>query len=131
MELLARAGPVDHGAVLNEHDVGRPPEVAALTFGRRTEETQQRLKLPCAMARLESTPARPIVSRSCSAAGQSAASTVECTGMRKDAPASRQFASFLSRRISRAGLEETKTCTSSTRLRTCSSQPLFGAPALT
>ena len=36
------------------------------------------------MARLESTPARPIVSRSRSAAVQSAA-TMECTGMRKDA----------------------------------------------
>src|SRR4051812_13048243 len=48
------------------------------------------------MTRLESTPARPIVSRSGSAAGQGAASTMEWTGMRKDAPASRQFASFLS-----------------------------------
>ena len=47
MELLARAGPVDYSAVLNEHDIGRPPEVAPLTFGRRTEEAQQRIKLPC------------------------------------------------------------------------------------
>ena len=47
MELLARAGPVDHGAALNEHDVGGPLEVAPLTFGWRTEEAQQGLKLPC------------------------------------------------------------------------------------
>src|SRR4051812_16972444 len=33
------------------------------------------------MARLESTPARPIVSKSCSAAGHSADSTMEWTGM--------------------------------------------------
>src|SRR3954468_9246579 len=44
------------------------------------------------MALHESTPARPIVSRSCSAAGQLAeltGSPVGWTGMRKDAPASR------------------------------------------
>ena len=47
MELLARAGPVDQGAVLDQDDVGGPLEVAPLTFGQRTEEAQQRLKLPC------------------------------------------------------------------------------------
>src|SRR5829696_3532116 len=40
------------------------------------------------MDRFESTPARPIVSRCCSAAGQSAASMVQCTGMGKNAQAS-------------------------------------------
>ena len=47
MELLARAGPVDQLAVLDQDDIGGPLEVAPLTFGRRTEEAQQRLKLPC------------------------------------------------------------------------------------
>ena len=87
-ELLARAGPVDHCAVLDQDDIGRSLEVAPLTFGQRTKETQQRFKLPCGDGSAASTPARPIVSRSCSAAGQSAASTMECTGMRKDAQAS-------------------------------------------
>ena len=47
MELLARAGPVDQCAILNEHDVGGPLEVAPLTLGWRTEEAQQRFKLLC------------------------------------------------------------------------------------
>ena len=47
MELLARAGPVDQLALLDQDDIGGPLEVAALTFGWRTEKTQQRLKLPC------------------------------------------------------------------------------------
>ena len=47
VELLARAGPVDHGAVLNQHDIGGTLEVASLTFGGRTEKAQQRFKLPC------------------------------------------------------------------------------------
>ena len=47
VELFARAGPVDHGAVLNQDNIGSPLEVAPLTFRRRTEEAQQRVKLPC------------------------------------------------------------------------------------
>ena len=47
MELLARTWPVEDSAALDQDDVGGPLEVAALTFGRRTEEAQQRLKLLC------------------------------------------------------------------------------------
>ena len=53
------------------------------------------------MARLESTPARPIVSRSCSAAGASAASMMQCPGMREDArPSEGPQAAKLKRRRS-------------------------------
>ena len=45
-ELLARTGPVDQRAVLNEDDIGGPLDAFPLTFGRRTKEAQQRFKLP-------------------------------------------------------------------------------------
>ena len=47
VELLARAGPVDQFAVLDQDDIGSSLDAFPLTFGRRTEEAQQRLKLHC------------------------------------------------------------------------------------
>ena len=46
MELLARTRPVDHGAVLDQDDIGGPLEVASLTFGRRTEKAAAASQAP-------------------------------------------------------------------------------------
>jgi hypothetical protein len=87
-----------------------------MPFGRRTEEAQKRVSSsPAAMARDESTPARPIVSRSCSGVGQSVASTMECTGMRKmcQLHGSSQAVPRELQCASRAGLEPTQSIDSS------------------
>ena len=57
-------------------------------LAREHDLSRNLIRISAAIARHESTPARPIVSRSCSAAGPSAASTRKCAGMRKDAQAS-------------------------------------------
>ena len=87
-EHLARARPIDQGAVLDKDNISGPLDDVPLTFDGGPRRRSSVSSSPAAMARLESTPARPIVSRSCPAAGQSAASTMECARIRKDAQAS-------------------------------------------
>jgi hypothetical protein len=91
VKLLARAWPVEDSAALNEHDIGGPLDAFPLAFRWWTERRSNVSSSSAPMARQESTPVRPIVSKSGSAAGELAALTgspVECTGMWKDAQAS-------------------------------------------
>jgi hypothetical protein len=91
VELLARTWPVEDRAALNEHDIGDPLDAFPLASDGGPRRRSNVSSSSSAMARHESTPARLIVSRSCSAAGPSAALTgtrVECLGMPKDAQAS-------------------------------------------